>query len=175
MKRFRRIFLHIGPHKTGSSAVQLMCDENRSRLAAAGIYYPRGRWHGQLGSYFSRRKAAYVFNRHAGNIDAAAIEASDLAYMGGLEQELNEVGTENLLFSYEGFIDLDSEELTALRNFLLGYSDEIQVIGYCRHPLSFVPSEISQRCRMGAPFFFSSRRRHTRYIGDWSSDVCSSD
>src|SRR5437879_6085229 len=24
-------------------------------------------------------------------------------------------------------------------------------------------------------FFFSSRSRHTRYIGDWSSDVCSSD
>src|SRR5437764_5727586 len=24
-------------------------------------------------------------------------------------------------------------------------------------------------------FFFSSRRRHTTYIGDWSSDVCSSD
>src|SRR5437762_2552303 len=24
-------------------------------------------------------------------------------------------------------------------------------------------------------FFFSSRRRHTRYIGDWSSDACSSD
>src|SRR5437763_15419956 len=23
-------------------------------------------------------------------------------------------------------------------------------------------------------FFFSSRRWHTRYIGDWSSDVCSS-
>src|SRR5437763_16484907 len=28
--------------------------------------------------------------------------------------------------------------------------------------------------RLGS-FFFSSRRRHTRYIGDWSSDVCSSD
>src|SRR6267154_4146590 len=26
-----------------------------------------------------------------------------------------------------------------------------------------------------APFFFSSRRRHTRWTGDWSSDVCSSD
>src|SRR5437764_4364981 len=24
-------------------------------------------------------------------------------------------------------------------------------------------------------FFFSCRRRHTSYIGDWSSDVCSSD
>src|SRR3712207_8096153 len=30
---------------------------------------------------------------------------------------------------------------------------------------------ISRRCF----FFFSSRRRHTRYWRDWSSDVCSSD
>src|SRR5256885_12559665 len=28
---------------------------------------------------------------------------------------------------------------------------------------------------MFAVFFFSSRRRHTRLQGDWSSDVCSSD
>src|SRR6266850_6893385 len=27
----------------------------------------------------------------------------------------------------------------------------------------------------GTGFFFSSRRRHTRLQGDWSSDVCSSD
>src|SRR5256885_13136700 len=27
----------------------------------------------------------------------------------------------------------------------------------------------------GEVFFFSSRRRHTRLQGDWSSDVCSSD
>src|SRR5256885_9323545 len=29
--------------------------------------------------------------------------------------------------------------------------------------------------RGGMFFFFSSRRRHTRLQGDWSSDVCSSD
>src|SRR5205807_9147680 len=28
---------------------------------------------------------------------------------------------------------------------------------------------------LGWRFFFSSRRRHTRLQGDWSSDVCSSD
>src|SRR5688500_19815430 len=28
---------------------------------------------------------------------------------------------------------------------------------------------------MRSYFFFSSRRRHTRLQGDWSSDVCSSD
>src|SRR5437879_4799343 len=34
---------------------------------------------------------------------------------------------------------------------------------------------IRQLTRKSSNFFFSSRRRHTRYIGDWSSDVCSSD
>src|SRR5256886_15776047 len=29
--------------------------------------------------------------------------------------------------------------------------------------------------RVGLAFFFSSRRRHTRFDCDWSSDVCSSD
>ena len=33
---------------------------------------------------------------------------------------------------------------------------------------------IVQRFNMSC-FFFSSRRRHTRLQGDWSSDVCSSD
>src|SRR5207248_6923946 len=32
---------------------------------------------------------------------------------------------------------------------------------------------LRERCVVG--FFFSSRRRHTRSYGDWSSDVCSSD
>src|SRR5256885_10478165 len=40
---------------------------------------------------------------------------------------------------------------------------------------------LEQRFRAGEEidevrvFFFSSRRRHTRLQGDWSSDVCSSD
>src|SRR5437762_3715752 len=35
--------------------------------------------------------------------------------------------------------------------------------------------KMSKALRTGYLFFFSSRRRHTRYIGDWSSDVYSSD
>src|SRR2546430_6444128 len=34
---------------------------------------------------------------------------------------------------------------------------------------------IDGRQQAGAVFFFSSRRRHTRFDCDWSSDVCSSD
>src|SRR5438874_7715900 len=34
---------------------------------------------------------------------------------------------------------------------------------------------ISCACLFSFFFFFSSRRRHTRSLRDWSSDVCSSD
>src|SRR5690606_39533050 len=34
---------------------------------------------------------------------------------------------------------------------------------------------LRSRCRPTRHFFFSSRRRHTRFSRDWSSDVCSSD
>src|ERR1035441_10813608 len=33
----------------------------------------------------------------------------------------------------------------------------------------------SRSCPRPLRFFFSSRRRHTRCLSDWSSDVCSSD
>src|SRR5690606_41162541 len=40
--------------------------------------------------------------------------------------------------------------------------------------LSFADADT--RClRLADRFFFSSRRRHTRFSRDWSSDVCSSD
>src|SRR3712207_8634031 len=37
------------------------------------------------------------------------------------------------------------------------------------------PASTSSGSRMQPSSFFSSRRRHTRYWRDWSSDVCSSD
>src|SRR5690606_40557751 len=40
--------------------------------------------------------------------------------------------------------------------------------------LSFV-RQVAVHVELGAEFFFSSRRRHTSFSRDWSSDVCSSD
>src|SRR5205807_4421051 len=42
----------------------------------------------------------------------------------------------------------------------------------CRHILEAFLASVPS---MPLDFFFSSRRRHTRLQGDWSSDVCSSD
>src|SRR5256885_11144260 len=50
----------------------------------------------------------------------------------------------------------------------------IMINGFGRGVLRVAPAIVlaSLTCPL---FFFSSRRRHTRLQGDWSSDVCSSD
>jgi hypothetical protein len=128
-----------------------MCDENRGLLAERGVLYPKGRWHGQLGSYFARNKSAYIYNRHSGNIDLDAIEATDTQYIQALLHEIINTQCDKMIVSYEGYIDLIAEDLVGLRTFMREYFDQFLVIGYCRHPLSFAPSEISQRARMGVP------------------------
>src|SRR2546430_4755808 len=41
--------------------------------------------------------------------------------------------------------------------------------------LGSIIMKVADDARVPAGFFFSSRRRHTRFDCDWSSDVCSSD
>src|SRR5438046_7677734 len=41
--------------------------------------------------------------------------------------------------------------------------------------LATASSPLACDVRLSSFFFFSSRRRHTRLVNDWSSDVCSSD
>src|SRR5262249_60062998 len=43
------------------------------------------------------------------------------------------------------------------------------------HPRFGVPPALPLASSSVVSFFFSSRRRHTRLVSDWSSDVCSSD
>jgi len=35
------LVLHVGPHKTGSTSIQVFCEQNREQLAEAGFWYPR--------------------------------------------------------------------------------------------------------------------------------------
>src|SRR5256885_11215512 len=48
---------------------------------------------------------------------------------------------------------------------------------YCQQRLRLGLAQVLESCGRTyvCIFFFSSRRRHTRLQGDWSSDVCSSD
>lgn len=159
MRRFKLIFLHIGPHKTGSTAIQAMCDQNRSVLARHGILYPFGRWHGQLGSFFSRDKINFVFNRHSNRKDLNSLTAADTQYILRLRQEFSKTNADTVVLSYEGFIDLQADSIGALKSFLDEFSQDIKIIAYCRHPISFARSQISQSILMGYPIASPEQRR----------------
>src|SRR5262245_37607226 len=56
----------------------------------------------------------------------------------------------------------------------------LDFVGYPRFPapVEFIAAVIAyyvDPVNIQTAFFFSSRRRHTRCLSDWSSDVCSSD
>src|SRR5256885_2050981 len=69
--------------------------------------------------------------------------------------------------------------LNILEKSLVG--DRFQSVGVAKGGLGWgvsIPRQGHSHSRRYSPpdvFFFSSRRRHTRLQGDWSSDVCSSD
>ena len=151
MKQFDVVFLHIGTEKTGSKAIQITCNRNRKSLARHGIAYPSGIWHAKLGSFFSTNPLQYVFNVHSGRTDLEIIKKEDAQYIQAFSHELSQHNCSTLILSYEGYVGLDAPAIFELRKYLLDYTDTIRVLAYCRHPISFAPSEISQRLRMGSP------------------------
>src|SRR5256885_112300 len=58
-----------------------------------------------------------------------------------------------------------------------GYIDHAAVLGTINPDTNKIPKHLFQGYLniYKHYFFFSSRRRHTKLQGDWSSDVCSSD
>src|SRR5947199_9390 len=64
-------------------------------------------------------------------------------------------------------IDMDSAEIGKNVPVTVG------IVGDARDVTHRLAAQVQPRtCDL---FFFSSRRRHTRCLSDWSSDVCSSD
>lgn len=57
-----RLLLHVGPHKTGSTAIQDHCSANRDWLACAGLWYPRsGTWFSQHAAIPGSLMASHPF------------------------------------------------------------------------------------------------------------------
>src|SRR5256886_8855375 len=80
-----------------------------------------------------------------------------------------------MFFAQAGFVDLGWLDVPTTRNLLVPILGALAVL-----PMFLVAHRMTDDNRFAlfaAAFlvFFSSRRRHTRFDCDWSSDVCSSD
>jgi Wzt C-terminal domain len=153
--KFRRVVLHVGGDKTGSTAIQMALDGGRDLLIGQSLAaYPPGLSHAELGSALSADPTAYPFNAHKGPVNVEALRERDRAYLERLRDWIaGAPQCPRLVFSYEGFKDLDVESLARMRGFCSEYAGDVQVVFYVRAPLSFAASAMSQRVKFGFKSF----------------------
>lgn len=126
MTRTPKIILHIGSPKTGSSAIQNYLMQYQKRLCLLGYFYP-AHWRDANG--VSPGHAALAAKLKANDLDGAA-QWVETQY--GKAQAHNKT----LILSSEAFFSESKNLYPILKNF----SDDIQVVGYCRFPADLVVS-----------------------------------
>lgn len=149
MKRYKKALLHVGPDKTGSSSIQIACDRCRELLLQHGVYYAPGRWHAELGAYFSSESAQYDFYKFFGYTDRELIRNSSKKYFVDFRENLEQNTADLLVLSYEGFSTLDESSLEGLRQFIAEYAETCEVIFYARSAISYATSAMSQMVKQG--------------------------
>ncbi|MCL7420749.1 MAG: hypothetical protein M8364_07595 [Methylobacter sp.] len=149
MKKYKKALLHVGPDKTGSTAIQSAFDSCRELLHEHGVYYPPGQWHAELGSYFCEKPEKYIFNQQFPFNDLKQLMQRDVDYLAALRMALDRDTANILVLSYEGFVNLDVRALTGLRQFIEEYTESCEVVYYARSPFSYATSAMSQQVRLG--------------------------
>lgn len=145
------IYLHIGLDKTGSKAIQFACHQNRSSLLDLGILYPDGIAHAEFASYFYTNPKEYTFNKisNRNERELSIIQVEDAAYIARLEQQIQELNFKTLIFSWEGFPGLQLDVLQKMKMYFDRISEQTKVLLYCRNPISYAISAVSQRAKGG--------------------------
>ena len=145
-KKFESITVHVGHDKTGSTAIQGALARHREILLEEGYLYPQGHWHARLGSYFHEEPESYGENPPAAREEIRRLDAE---WMEQLSGEFHSTSARDVILSYEGFFNLPESVWRRIREFLLGHTDRIRLLGYCRRPEEYAISAISQRVRAG--------------------------
>jgi hypothetical protein len=144
----RRIVLHAGLHKTGTSTIQNVLHANRGfLLEREGALYPN--LSNALGAVFRddpRKRRAR--KRMAGFTDEE-IGARREKLLDALDAEISSMEWSTLLLSAEGASHLSAPELAKLRKWGEGYATEWTVLVCVRHPFDWTRSVVQQRLKGG--------------------------
>jgi len=152
------IYLHIGPHKTGSTTLQQLLGANRALLLSRGYLFPCFTAEGQeifnhsipFMSQFKPHPEQYFFNRNLGFNTAEKIEALHKSYDAQFRQQIDHFQGNQLIISGEGICIFTQEELVALQNYLKDCTHpkvKIEIIFFVRNPITLFKSKINHKVR----------------------------
>lgn len=158
MKKNKRLILHIGTVKTGTSSIQESLGRSRNALLAHHIHYPTIRPYNHIFTL------PPIFVKDPGRIDwfrrkLQPFEDKEIKVQGFAREWRREfeacrrdddfiVSAEHLSAAF--FVE---EAVQRLKEFVEPYFEKVTVIAYIRHYDSWIPSEVQQSIKNG----FSAR------------------
>lgn len=142
----KRIFLHIGTHKTATTTIQKGCCDNRAALLAAGWLYPT------TGMYlYGQHNVAWeMCSGHEQPWNHVNHWVRFRPEWGGITELIAEIEAspaQNVILSSEDFDGLQTDRIHQLREHLQAY--QVEVIAYLREQSSFLQSAWAQFVKCG--------------------------
>ena len=147
----RKLYLHIGSGKTGTTSIQKFLSENRKLLSQQNFCYPGGLAnHHQIVTVFE--SDAKVLPREFAIVDKAKLREASASYSESIMNEIKK-SKQDFIISTEYF-----QNITKLRNvkkvhhFFSEHFDKIEVIFFVREPVGLYQSLVQQFVKAASVF-----------------------
>lgn len=156
-KSFKRIILHAGLHKTGTTSIQDNCYRYREVLLEHGLVYPVFRYGDKVFTNHSDPIATAITTK--ARFYGAAVRLKNFrgpkdatrTFREQLRQVMASPAGDTLLLSAELVCDFNEPDMKALRRYLEQHTDSLEVIVVVRSPQDALISAMQQRCSDGHP------------------------
>lgn len=144
----KRILLHTGTHKTGSTTLQTTLFRHRAELAQHGVTYLGGKEaYKNLYSAFLTDPSRDYWNRRGGK-SLTELRARDQIVRDTLGHLIDSAPDGDVIISSEFLCLLTEPELTKLRDFLAPFGP-LQAVYYYRELISWLSSDSQQMAKVG--------------------------
>ena len=151
----KKVWLHIGTHKTGTTTLQKFFFKNREVLLQRGLYYPTE------GSYFFQEGKNHSLLAHALRSERPEFLPDNLTFtlegcVNDIQADIRKSDAPEIVISSEHFsFNSSKEEVERLKNVFDPIASEVHVILYLRRQDHRIESGYSQMIKRGyrvAPF-----------------------
>lgn len=153
MKKTKRLILHIGTIKTGSTSIQNSLGNSREVLLTHNIYYPKNRPYNHIFRFvpifLEDPEFSFVFRKEL--LENENKHNKIEKYRKMWVKEIRACKQDNFIITAEDFtLPFFSEKAVRnLKEFVEKYFDEVTIIVYFRHFDTWIPSQVQQGIKMG--------------------------
>jgi len=134
----KTLYIHMGTHKTGSSALQVFFARNTSQLLNEGLFYPR------RDNHVAAKKAAITSGNAVELAHYMAERPGECSTLNIFKTDIKNAGRRDILYSSETFNAFSETRIAAFKRLASQSGYEIKCIFFVRSPTGYALSQYSQ-------------------------------